>query len=57
MCNIVQLCVASNDTLLMCKWNRVYLLLGITLVWKMADQFAFQIDFDWKNLSDRMIKQ
>ena len=32
--NVIQLCLAANNILVMCKWNHSFLLLAIVLVWK-----------------------
>ena len=34
MRNVVLLCLATNNILLMCKWNHAFLLLAIALLWK-----------------------
>ena len=34
MGNVIQLCLATNNSLLMRKWNHAFLLLAIALVWK-----------------------
>ena len=57
MRNVVQLCLAANNILLMHKRNQTFLLLGLALAWKMADHFASR-GYSLKNkLSDQMIKQ
>ena len=38
-CNVVQLCLAENEILLMRKWNHAFLPLASALVWKMTDRF------------------
>ena len=40
MRNVVQLCLATNNILLMCKQNHAFLHLLIACAWKMADRFA-----------------
>ena len=57
MCNVVQLCLAAiNNILLMLKWKHAFLLLLITIAWKMADRFASR-RYSLKNkLGDPMIK-
>ena len=53
MRNVIQLCLAANNILLMREWNHAFLLLAIALAWKW--QIASQMI---KNkLSDRMIRQ
>ena len=57
MRNVVQLCLAANNILLMHKQNQTFLLLALALAWKMADRFASR-GYSLKNkLSDQMIKQ
>ena len=57
MRNVVQLCLAANNILLMHKRNQTFLLLALALAWKMADRFASR-GYSLKNkLSDQMIKQ
>ena len=57
MRNFVQLCLAANNILLMCKRNHAFLLLAIALALKMADRFASRRYSLEKKLGDRMIKQ
>ena len=57
MRNVVQLCLAANNILLMHKRNQTFLLLAITLAWKMADHFASRGYSLTNKLGDRMIKQ
>ena len=57
MRNVVQLCLAANNILLMRKWNHAFLLLAIALAWKWQIA-SLPEDIHWKNkLGDRMIKQ
>ena len=57
MRNVVQLCLAANNILLMRKRNHAFLLLAIALACEMADRFAFR-RYSLKNkLGDRMIEQ
>ena len=57
MLNIVQLCLAANNILLMCKRKHAFLPLAIALVLKMADRFASRRYSLENKLGDRMIKQ
>ena len=34
MRTVIQLCLAANNSLLMCKWNHAFLLVAIALEWK-----------------------
>ena len=57
MRNVVQLCLAANNILLVRKRNHAFLLLAIALAWKMADRFPLR-RYSLKNkLGDRMIEQ
>ena len=59
MRNVIQLCLATNNFLLMRKRHHAFLilLLAIALAWKMAESFASR-RYSLKNkLGDRMIKQ
>ena len=57
MRNVVQLCLAANNILLMSKRNHAFLLLAIVLAWRKADRFASR-RWSLKNkLGDRMIKE
>ena len=53
MCNVVQLCLAANNILLMRKRNHAW----YALAWKKADPFAPQRCSLKNKLGDRMIKQ
>ena len=54
MPNVVQLCLAANNILLMHKWNHTFLL--ITLVWK-CRLLRFPKIFVKNKLGNQMIKQ
>ena len=57
MRNVVQLCLATNNILLMRKRNLTFLLLAIALAWKMADRFnSRRYSLKKNKLGDRMIK-
>ena len=56
MLNIVQLCLAANNILLMCKRNHAFLLLAVALALKMADRFASRRYSIKNKLGDRMLK-
>ena len=57
MRNVVQLCMAANNILLMRKWNHAFLLPVITRAWKMSDRFQSMSLFIENKLGDRMIKR
>ena len=57
MLNIVQLGLAANNILLMCKRNHAFLLLAIALALKMADRFASRRYSLENKLGYRMLKQ
>ena len=57
MCNVVQLCLAANNILLMRKWSHAFLLLAIAFAWKwqiVSNPWVYSLR---NNHGDRMIKQ
>ena len=57
MRNVVQLCFAANNVLLMRKWNHAFLILAIALAWKWQIA-SLPEDIPYKNKpGNRMIKQ
>ena len=51
MFNVVQLCLAANNILLVCKWNHAFLLLAIAVSWKwqIAWQVIIKKQTQWSN--------
>jgi len=57
MRNAVQLCLAANNILHVCKGNRAFLLLAIALAWKWQIASPPEGIHEKNKLGDRMIKQ
>ena len=54
MGNVIQLCLATNNILLMRKWNHAFLLLAIPLVWKwqiasLPEDIPYKKQTRWSN--------
>ena len=54
MGNVIQLCLATNNILLMRKWNYAFLLLAIALVWKwqiasLPEDIPYKKQTRWSN--------